>query len=90
MNFDVPLIQELGSAKRLPHSIGVCYLAQELGKRTLSSEDAVSILMVAALLHDAAIPPYGHLVEATLRKKHPNFNHEQILSNRSRSFAKAK
>jgi HD superfamily phosphohydrolase len=79
MNFDVPLIQELGSAKRLPHSIGVCYLAQEIGLRSLKSQKALSTLMVAGLLHDAAIPPYGHLVEATLKKRNPDFDHSKIL-----------
>src|SRR5207248_2941800 len=59
--------------------VGVCFLAQEIAKRCLGSEEKVSTLMVAALLHDAAIPPYGHLVEATLRKKHPEFDHSQIL-----------
>lgn len=80
MNFNVPLIQELGSSKRLPHSVGVCYLAQKLGIKSLSSETHVTELMLAALLHDAAIPPYGHLVESTLRKQYPEFNHEDILS----------
>ena len=79
MNFDVPLIQELASAKRLSHSVGVCYLAQEVGARSLSSQDDVSTLMVAALLHDAAIPPYGHLVEALLKKSHPDFDHSRVL-----------
>ena len=79
MNFDVPLIQELASAKRLPHSIGVCYLAQEVAKRFLSSEEDASVLMVAALLHDAAIPPYGHLVESMLKKRHPEFDHSRVL-----------
>ncbi len=79
MNFDVPLIQELASAKRLSHSVGVCYLAQEVAKRSLSDEKSVSTIMVAALLHDAAIPPYGHLVEAMLRKKHHEFDHSRVL-----------
>ena len=79
MNFSVPLIQELGSSKRFPHSVGVCYLAQKVGSGSLKSERDLSELMVAALLHDAAIPPYGHLVEVTLRKSHPGFDHEAIL-----------
>ena len=79
MNFDVPLIQELASAKRLSHSVGVCYLAQEVGTRFLRTQDDVSTLMVAALLHDAAIPPYGHLVEALLKKSHPEFDHSLVL-----------
>ncbi len=33
MNFDVPLIQELGRSRRLPHSVGVAHLAYRLSKK---------------------------------------------------------
>lgn len=79
MNFDVPNIQELGTSKRLPHSVGVAYLSEKLSYQWLSSPKDRKVLVVAALLHDAAIPPYGHLVENHLKKKHKNFNHELIL-----------
>lgn len=80
MNFDVPLIQELGRSRRLPHSIGVAYIAITLAhKAALNSEDT-KILLCAALLHDAAIPPYGHLVESEFKSFQPAFNHEQRLS----------
>ena len=79
MNFDVPLIQELASAKRLPHSIGVCHLAQLLASRSVSRESDATVLMVAALLHDAAIPPYGHLVETRLRNRGATISHEKFL-----------
>lgn len=80
MNFDVPLIQELGRSRRLPHSIGVTYLAVELAHKSNLSIDATKALLAAAILHDAAIPPYGHLVESELKRVAPNFNHEETLA----------
>lgn len=80
MNFDVPLIQELGRSRRLPHSIGVTYLAVELAHKSNLDVKTTKELLAAALLHDAAIPPYGHLVESELKRIDPDFNHEETLS----------
>jgi HD superfamily phosphohydrolase len=80
MNFDVPLIQELGRSRRLPHSIGVTYLAVELAHKSNLDVTATKELLAAAILHDAAIPPYGHLVESELKRIDPDFNHEETLS----------
>lgn len=80
MNFDVPLIQELGRSRRLPHSIGVTFLAVELAHKSKLNVDATKALLAAAILHDAAIPPYGHLVESELKRIDPDFNHEETLS----------
>ncbi len=80
MNFDVPLIQELGRSRRLPHSIGVTYLAVELAHKSNLSTRKTKELLAAAILHDAAIPPYGHLVESELKRIDQSFNHEETLS----------
>lgn len=80
MNFDVPLIQELGRSRRLPHSIGVTYLAVELAHKSGLDLKGTKELLAAALLHDAAIPPYGHLVESELKRLDPSFSHEETLS----------
>jgi HD superfamily phosphohydrolase len=80
MNFDVPLIQELGRSRRLPHSIGVTYLAVELAHKSCLDVKETKELLAAAILHDAAIPPYGHLVESELKRLDPNFSHEETLS----------
>lgn len=79
MNFDVPLIQELGRSRRLPHSIGVTFLAVELAHKSKLSLSETKALLAAALLHDAAIPPYGHLVESELKYIAPDFDHEENL-----------
>jgi len=80
MNFDVPLIQELGRSRRLPHSIGVTFLAVELAHKSNLNLNDTKALLAAALLHDAAIPPYGHLVESELKYITPDFNHEENLA----------
>ena len=80
MNFDVPLIQELGRSRRLPHSIGVTYMAVELAHKSGLDVKRTKELLAASILHDAAIPPYGHLVESELKRLDPNFNHEETLS----------
>lgn len=77
MNFDVPLIQELGRSRRLPHSIGVTHIARDLAKRSALDSDDSKTLIAAALLHDAAIPPYGHLVESEFKSKNADFRHEK-------------
>ncbi len=79
MNFDVPLIQELGRSRRLPHSIGVAWLALTLAHRNGLSEVDRKTLVAAALLHDGAIPPYGHLVEAEFKHAGVDFRHEDAL-----------
>lgn len=80
MNFDVPLIQELGRSRRLPHSIGVASITLRLCHLAHLSSHETKVLIAAAMLHDAAIPPYGHLVESEFKRKAPNFSHEERLS----------
>lgn len=77
MNFDVPLIQELGRARRLPHSIGVTYIAAKLAERSGLGSRETKVLVAAAMLHDAAIPPYGHLVESEFKNAGIDFKHER-------------
>jgi len=81
MNFDVPLIQELGRSRRLPHSIGVAHLAYKMSEGVNMHKVARKSLVAAALLHDAAIPPFGHLVESELKAMDPEFSHEHRLKN---------
>ena len=80
MNFDVPLIQELGRSRRLPHSIGVTHLATQLAQRDGLSTETTRVLVAAAMLHDAAIPPYGHLVESEFENAGIDFRHEKRVA----------
>lgn len=76
MNFDVPFIGDLASAKRFPHSVGAAHLMHLLVRRSMVSPRRAKALVAAALLHDIGIPPFGHLVETHLKKKWPQFSHE--------------
>lgn len=80
MNFDVPLIQELGRSRRLPHSIGVVHIAHELTSRSGMSLSDRKVLLAAAIMHDAAIPPYGHLVESEFKSLDISFKHEKRVA----------
>ncbi|NVK56826.1 MAG: HD domain-containing protein [Alteromonadaceae bacterium] len=80
MNFDVPLIQELGRSRRLPHSVGVAYISLKLAEQSNLNLLQTKELIAAALLHDAAIPPYGHLVETEFKStERGGFDHAKIL-----------
>jgi HD superfamily phosphohydrolase len=80
MNFDVPLIQELGRSRRLPHSIGVAYISLQLAQHSNLNLVQTKELIAAALLHDAAIPPYGHLVETEFKAiQGEAFDHAKVL-----------
>lgn len=81
MNFDVPLIQELGRSRRLPHSIGVTNIAIKLCSKSSVDNTYRKELIAASLLHDAAIPPYGHLVESELNQaSHTGFQHAKMIT----------
>lgn len=80
MNFDVPLIQELGRSRRLPHSIGVTYIAATLARKARLDTRQTRVLLAAAMLHDAAIPPYGHLVETEFKNAGIDFKHERRVA----------
>ena len=82
MNFDVPLIQELGRSRRLPHSIGVAYIALKQAEKSGLSHSQSKTLLAAAMLHDAAIPPYGHLVESEFKSIRADFKHDMGLGQR--------
>jgi HD superfamily phosphohydrolase len=63
---------------RYEHSLGVCHLAGIFAETAgLKEKDRVEI-MLAALYHDVATPPFGHAVEEVLSILH-GYNHEEKL-----------
>jgi uncharacterized protein len=63
---------------RYEHSLGVCYLAGIFAEATgLNDKDKIEV-MLAALYHDAATPPFGHAVEEVLAGLF-GYNHEEQL-----------
>lgn len=79
LNQDALYMQELATSRRFAHSIGACYTAYEISRRSLIDSKARRTLLAAALIHDIGILPYGHLVEGELARVNPNFSHEALV-----------
>lgn len=79
MNFDVPYIQDLASTKRLPHSIGTCFLAYKIVENSALKLSDKKKIIVAALIHDIGILPFGHLLESTIKSYNKDFSHEKLV-----------
>ena len=79
LNFDVPYVQELATARRFAHSIGTAHVANVLGSKSRLSVTERKQLVAAALVHDIGIPPFGHLVESELSSVDPTFSHERLV-----------
>lgn len=78
LNFDAPVFQDLSSANRLSHTLGVAALACSL-ERYSHNHDQFLCWVAAAVLHDSGILPFGHLVEAALASRSPAFSHEKLV-----------
>lgn len=79
MNFDVPYIQDLASTKRFPHSIGTCFLAYKTVEKSALPINEKKKIIVAALIHDIGILPFGHLLESIIKSRNQNFSHEKLV-----------
>lgn len=77
---NIPLFSfpSLDSITRYEHSLGVCHLAGVFADNIgLPEKDKIEI-MLAALYHDVATPPFSHAVEEVLKSLF-GFDHEQKL-----------
>jgi HD superfamily phosphohydrolase len=77
-NIDSLDLPGIAGISRYEHSLGVAHLAHTAPFARKLSQENKTILVAAALLHDAAITPYGHLVEEAIQY-HAAFNHEDRL-----------
>jgi HD superfamily phosphohydrolase len=79
-NVDSFEFKDFNGPTRWEHCIGVAYLAMKYAtKRRLSDTDAVHLIL-AALLHDVATPPFAHTVEYVLEGYDHEFESYQLLS----------
>lgn len=69
----------ISGVSRYAHSLGVCHLANEVGMHLLLPDEQKRTLQCAALLHDAGMPPLGHLTEEALGLIGIRFDHEESL-----------
>jgi HD superfamily phosphohydrolase len=79
-NIDSISMPGISSITRYEHALGAAYLATQTGLwRSLSDEDRL-LLQAAALIHDTAITPFGHLAEEALAYLDTDFDHEKKWS----------
>lgn len=71
-NVDSIEFKDFGSATRWEHGIAVAYLAWRCGKHRRLPINRHAELVLAALLHDVATPPFAHTAEYVL----DGFDHE--------------
>lgn len=73
-SLDMPGISNIS---RYEHALGTAYLCDRIGLAKSLSRDERLLLEAAALIHDTAIAPFGHLAEEALQYTKAGFNHEQ-------------
>ncbi len=69
----------IAGISRYAHCLGVSIVAGRLADRLGFDEERKKILMAAGMLHDAGIPPGGHLMEEALKECGIGFDHETSL-----------
>ena len=77
LNTPSPSLPTLSEIRRFSHTLGVLHLAltnPHLGLR----EEELRALTAAILIHDAATPPFAHLLEYYLKDR-TGWNHETVL-----------
>jgi HD superfamily phosphohydrolase len=77
LNAPTPSVPTLSEIRRFSHTLGVLHLAlrnPHFGLR----KDEVRALLAAILIHDAATPPFAHLLEYYLKDR-SGWNHESAL-----------
>lgn len=79
-NIDSLNMPGIAGVSRFEHVLGVAHLASKTGLyQSLSSKEKV-VLQSAALLHDTAMPPFGHLFEEALAYLSSPLDHEEKWS----------
>jgi HD superfamily phosphohydrolase len=66
-------------SSRYEHAIGTGYLALKLSEQWKLSQKDMYEFVIAALFHDVATPPFGHVTEAVYRQ-YFEFDHEEVTS----------
>lgn len=79
-NIDSLDMPGIANITRFEHSLGTSYLASVVGFAFDLSGEERDILESAALIHDTAITPFGHLVEEALSYMNSDFDHEKKWS----------
>ena len=76
-NIDSLDMPGISGTSRFEHALGTAYLCSRVGFCQSLHRDEQLLLQAAALIHDTAISPFGHLVEEALQYVETGFNHER-------------
>ena len=76
-NIDSVSTPGVAGCSRYEHAIGTAYLALRAGIMQYLSEEERYCFLSAAMLHDSAITPYGHLVEEAMQYIGKSVDHEE-------------
>jgi len=79
-NIDSLAMPGIANISRYEHALGTAHLASRIGVLRGGTGDAALMLQAAAMLHDAGIAAFGHLVEEALAYAGAAFDHEAKLS----------
>ena len=70
----------IAGVSRYAHSLGVSILADKVSDSLKLDLESKKELMTAGLLHDAGMPPLGHLTEEAITDLGETFDHEDSLN----------
>ena len=76
-NIDSLNMPGIAGITRYEHALGTMHLAGQTPIARRLDESGRLVLLAAALLHDSAIPPFGHLVEEAFTLSGHAYHHEE-------------
>ena len=79
-NIDSIQMPGISGITRFEHALGTAFLGSQVAFASGFTEADRVLLQAAALIHDSAITPYGHLVEEALQYVSAEFRHEDKWS----------
>jgi HD superfamily phosphohydrolase len=79
-NIDSLVMPGISNISRYEHAIGTTYLASRIGFYNRLGREEAWILQASAMLHDATITAFGHLVEEAFNYINNQYDHEMKMS----------
>ena len=79
-NIDSLVMPGISNISRYEHAIGTTYLASRIGFYNRLGREEAWVLQASAMLHDATITAFGHLVEEAFNYISEQYDHETKMS----------
>lgn len=87
VNSTSPSLTSLSDARRYTHTLGVARLATEAARANHLTPHDEHALLAAAVSHDLATPPFGHLFEYLLSATHGWSHEREVLALLERRYS---